>query len=142
MPAQIQFYTQDSVVAPGSPPTLGTSFATADVHVHDLSSLFTNPDAPFRAWIDSIHVRLTGIAGGATTCTIRACLDAAGDYTVMPDVTATIVPGVTTTDSGCIAVSVGIPMFGALLSTTSLYLFAKLDAGTATWQASCVTLHS
>jgi hypothetical protein len=125
--------------APGSPPSLGTAFATADVHVHDMTALQPNPAAPFRGWVESIHVRLENIAGGAAKCTIRLCLDANGDYTIMPDVEADIVPGITTTDSGCIAVSVGIPVFGALLNTTTLYLFAKLDAGTADWQASCIT---
>lgn len=139
MPAHTSFAISDSVQAPGSPPSLGTAFATADVHVHDMTALQPNPAAPFRGWVESIHVRLENIAGGAAKCTIRLCLDANGDYTVMPDVEATIAPGITTTDSGCIAVSVGIPVFGALLNTTTLYLFAKLDAGTADWQASCIT---
>jgi len=54
-------------------------------------------------------------------------------------VTADIAPGITTTDSGCVAISVGIPVFGALLDTTTLYLFAHLDAGTADFTNSCIT---
>jgi len=139
MPPHTSYAISDSVVVPDVPPVLGTAFATADVHAHDMTGFQPNPAAPFRGWVESIHVRLDNIAGGAATCTVRLCLDADGDYTVVPDVTADIAPGITTTDSGCVAISVGIPVFGALLDTTTLYLFAHLDAGTADFTNSCIT---
>lgn len=146
MATQVSYIIRDSVAVPSPTPVLGTSFATADVHQHQLTQFSLNPSAPFRTWIESIHVRLSNLAGGATTCTIRLCLDSAGDYTIVPDVTATIVTGLTTTTSGCIAVDVGIPAFGEIrtpdgtvvISTNSVYLFAKLDAGTADFVASCI----
>lgn len=138
MPAHTSFAISDSVQVPGTAPVLGTAFAAADVHAHDMTLLQPNPAAPFRGWVESIHIRLENVVS-ATKVTVRLCLDAAGDYTVVPDVECPLAPGITTTDSACAAVSVGIPVFGALLDTTTLYLFAKLDAGSADWQASCIT---
>ncbi len=37
MPTRITHFLHDSVQAPAVPPVLGTAFATADVHVHDLN---------------------------------------------------------------------------------------------------------
>ncbi len=138
--AKVGSFLHDSFVVPNSTPVLGTSFATADVHTHPMGTGLP----PFRSAgdyygiIEGIHVKLTSIAGGATTCTIRVCLDANGDTTIVPDTTATIATGITTATSGCIAVKVGLPVFQVLGGMT-LYLFAKLDAGTADMVASCIT---
>lgn len=139
MPPHTSYAISDSVVVPAVPPVLGLAFDAADVHAHDMTALQPNPSAPFRGWVESIHVRLTNVAGGAAKIYIRLCLDANGDYTVVPDVECPLAAGITTATSACAAVSVGIPVFGALLDTTTLYLFAKLDAGSADWQASCIT---
>lgn len=140
MPARIRTFFHDSLVVPSPVPVLGTTFDLADVHVHDLlvdAVQYLKP-GPFDNRIESIHVRLTNIAGGATKCTLRLCADAAGDYTLIPDVTATLVTGITTANSGCIAVEVGIPVF-QIFGGSTFYLFAKLDAGTANFAQSCIT---
>lgn len=143
MPTRITHFIHDSLVQPDVPPVLGTAFATADVHVHDLTSTlppFQRESANFRGLVESIHINVTNIAGGATAVTMRVCLDADGDLIVVPDTTATIATGITTATDGCVAYSVGIPVFQLLNNpgNGNLYLFAKLDAGTATFARSCI----
>ncbi len=142
MPTRITHYLHDSIVAPDSPPALGTSFATADVHAHDLGA-----DLPafqsarnYYGIVTGIHVRVTDIVTAASL-TIRLCADPEGDFTLVPDVTADLATGLTTTDSGCIAVSVGIPIFQVLggPGNSTVYLFAHVDAGSANFAQSCVT---
>jgi hypothetical protein len=118
--------------------SLGTAFSVADVHVHDL----TEGQAPIvtnsRNWygiLEGIFVKLTsGGAPTATTVTMRLCADAAGDEILIPDTTATLVAGVTTTTTQAAAFSVKLPLFQLLNSpgNGSLYLFLHVDnAGTA-----------
>lgn len=144
MPARIRHFLHDSVQAPAVPPVLGTAFATADVHVHDL----TAGEVPFlanRAFegvVAGIHVRLTNAgAPSATKVTIRLCADADGDYTLVPDTEADLVAGVTTTTSQCAAFSVKLPLFQILDTTGNLYLFAKVDDATSNpnFAQSCIT---
>lgn len=139
MPTRITHFLHDSVVAPGSPPTLGTAFDVADVHAHDLTANLPRfqAEAPFRGIVTALHVRLESISS-ATKVTVRICLDAAGDYTLVPDVEATLATGVTTATSGCAAFSVGIPMF-QIFGGGTVYVFAKVDAGSATFAQSCIT---
>jgi hypothetical protein len=140
MPSKITNFLHDSFVVPSVVPALGTAFATADVHVHDMAATLPSfqKAGDFSGIVEGIHVRLTTIAGGAKEVTIRVCLDAAGDISIVPDTTGEIATGLTTADSGCAAFKVGIPIFQVLTGTT-LYIFAKLDAGTADFTASCIT---
>jgi hypothetical protein len=133
----------DSLVAPGTAPVLGTSFSLADVHQHDLQAKDVEPiksNRNFRGFVQGIHVRLTNI-GAATKVTIRLCADAAGDYSLVPDVEATLAPGITTSTSACAAFKVDLPLFQILAGpgNGNLYLFAKVDAGTPDFVASCIT---
>ena len=139
MPTKVAGFFHDAVKAPTSPPTLGTSFDVADVHAHSMYEEVVPfvADRPFAGRIEAIHLRLTGISG-ASKVTCRLCLDADGDYTVVPDVEATIATGVTTATSGCVAIEVGIPV-SQILGGDSLYLFAKVDAGSATMAQSCIS---
>lgn len=139
MPAHIRSFFHDSVQAPASPPTLGTAFDVADVHEHDLlaGAVPFLAGGPFVGRIESIHLRLSSISG-ATKVSVRLCLDEAGDYTVVPDVAADIAPGVTTATTGCVAFKVGIPV-QQILGGGTLYLFAKVDSGSAVMAQSCIT---
>lgn len=144
MPTRIMNFLHDSVVTPDVPPILGTSFNVADIHVHDLQAMlveFQRQNRNFYGIVEGIHVRVDNIAGGAAKITLRLCLDPDGDFSVVPDVSADLAPGVTTTDSGCAAVSVQLPLFQILggPGNGNLYLFAKLDAGTADFTGSCIT---
>ena len=143
MPTRITHFLHDSVQAPDVPPVLGTAFDTDDVHVHDLNSGLAPLMAEkrnFRGIVNGIHVRLTNI-GAATKVTIRVCADAAGDYVLVPDTEATIVPGISTTTAACAAFKVDLPLFQILAGpgNGNLYLFAKVDAGTPNFAQSCVT---
>jgi hypothetical protein len=132
MPTRITNFLHDSLQT--GVQVLGTSFNTADVHVHDLTATlpdFQRTGRNFYGIVEGIHVRLTS-AGSPTKVTIRVCADADGDYTLVPDTEATLVAGVTTATSKCAAFSVGIPIFQILAGpgNGSLYLFAKVDDGT------------
>jgi hypothetical protein len=121
------------VIATGTE-TLGTAFNTTDVLTFDMTSVlaYQPSKATFHGYVQGIHVRVTGIAGGATKLTIRVCIDPAGDYTVVPDTEATIVTGVTTATTGCVAYKVQLPLAHILAQNVgNLYLFAKVDAGSA-----------
>ena len=140
---RISHFIHPSDQSPGVPPVLGTAFATADVHVHDLNAVLAPLMAEkrnFRGIVNGIHIRLSSI-GAATTVTVRLCSDAAGDHTLVPDVTATLVPGITTATTACAAFAVGIPLFQLLSSpgNGNLYLFAKVDGGTPSWDQSIIT---
>ena len=113
---------------------LGTAFNAADVHIHDL----TEGQAPIvtnkRNWygiLEGIFVKLTS-AGSPTTVTIRVCADAAGDEVLIPDTTATLVAGITTSTVKSAAFSVKLPLFQLLSSpgNGNLYVFAHVDDGT------------
>ena len=139
MPSKITNFLHDSVVTPAVVPSLGTAFATADVHVHDKALLLPNFQkvGSFSGIVEGIHIQLTNLAG-ATKVTMRVCLDADGDLTIIPDTEADLAVGITTATSACAAFKVGIPIF-QILSGTTLFLFAYVDAGTADMEASCIT---
>jgi hypothetical protein len=143
MPTRITHFLHDSVVAPAVPASLGTTFATADAHVHDLQAREVAPvrsNRNFRGIVTGIHVRVTNIVTAAKV-TIRLCADPNGDYTLVPDTEATLALGVTTANSGCVAYEVGIPLFQILggPGNGELFLFAKVDAGSAVFSTSCIT---
>jgi hypothetical protein len=144
MPTRITHFLHDNIVAPDVPPALGTAFAAADVHVHDLTAAlpdFQKNKANFRGIVEGIHIRVENIAGGAAKVTMRLCADADGDFVLVPDTEADIAVGLTTADSGCVAFKVGLPIFQVLggPGNGELFLFAKLDAGTADYAQSCIT---
>jgi len=143
MPTRITNFLHDSLVAPAVPPVLGTAFSTADVHAHDLQALlqpFQRESRNFRGIVEGLHVRLTNI-GTATKLTIRICADPNGDFTLVPDTEATLVPGVTTATSACAAFKVQLPLFQILSGpgNGTLYVFAKVDADTPNFAQSCLT---
>lgn len=118
---------------------LGAAFDLADVHDHDLSKGLP-PYQQEREWygiLDYLHLQLTG-AAASTKITIRISRDAAGDDVVVPDTEADLVAGVTTAATKCAAFSIGVPI-SQLGTASSLYVFAKVDAGTPTWAASDIT---
>jgi hypothetical protein len=140
MPARIKSFFHDNlVVSGGSPPALGTSFNTADVHVHDLlaGAVPFKVNGPFAARVEALHIRVTDIVT-ATKLTVKLSLDPNGDITLVPATEAALDPGITTADSGCVAIKVGIPVF-QILGGSTVYLFAHVDAGSANLAQSCVT---
>lgn len=130
---------------------VGTTFDVTKFHLHDLIPDQTFPNsAPnrfpgttrktlFANRIESLHVRVTSIAGGAAKLTCRLTADAAGDFELMPDTEATLSLGITTPTSGCVGYSIGIPFFGIVNRDSKFFLFVKTDAGTVTLAQSCLT---
>ena len=123
--------------------TLGTAYNVTDVLVFDMNAAlaYQPSKANFHGFVEGIHIRLTTMAGGPTKLSMKLCLDADGDYTVVPSTEATIDPGITTPTTGCVAFSVRLPIFQILSApgNGNLYLFAKLDAGTAVFSQACIT---
>lgn len=141
MPSKITNFLHDSFFTADAPaPVLGTAFATADVHAHDMALTLPNFQkvGNFSGIVEGIHVRLENVAGGATTITIKVCLDSGLDTAIIPETTADLTFGTTTATDACAAFKVGIPIFQVLTGTT-LYLAAHLDAGTADFTNSCIT---
>ncbi len=141
MPTRITNFIHDSVEAPDTAPSLGTAFATADVHVHDMTGELPafKGAGLYHGMVDAIFVKLTS-ASTPTKVTIRLCLDANGDEVVVPDTEADLVAGITTAATKCAVFSVGIPIVQLFDSTKrNLYLFAKVDSGTADFDQSVIT---
>lgn len=116
-----------------------TTYATIRVHQHDLyADLAGKEGKTFQDRIESIIVRLENVTA-ATTVTVRLCMDANGDFTIVPDTVANLSPGITTANSACAAIYYGSPIKNVVGNNDTLYLFVKVDAGTATLDASCVT---
>jgi len=143
VPTRITHFLHDSLVVPDVPPALGTAFDVNDVHAHDLQAGMApliREKRTFSGVVNGIHVRLTNVVT-ATKVTLRLCADANGDFTLVPDTEAFLVPGVTTANAGCAAFAVNLPLFQVLGPTGNgtLYLFAKVDAGSADFAQSCIT---
>jgi hypothetical protein len=139
MPARIKSFFHDHIEAPSPAPALGTAFSAADVHVHDLAAGAVPflANGPFQGRVCAIHVRLTSVVT-ATKVTIKLSLDADGDLTLVPATEIPLDPGITTATSACAALRVDIPVF-QILGGSTVYLFAKVDAGSADFAQSCIT---
>jgi hypothetical protein len=140
IPSKITNFLHDSFVTAAPAPVLGTAFSTSDVHLHNMAATLPpfQKAGNFSGIVEGIHVRVTNIAGGGANITIKVCLDATGDVAIVPETTAPLTLGTTTATDGCAAFAVRIPIFQILTGTT-LYLFAHLDAGTADYSNSCIT---
>jgi len=141
MATRITNFLHDSKVTGAQ--VLGTVFALADVHAHDLQADlpdFQKNKRNYRGIIEGIHIRLTS-ATGASKVTIRLCADAAGDDVLVPDTEATLVSGITTAATKSAAYSVGLPIFQLLdyPGNGALYLFAKVYTTTATMAETVIT---
>ena len=113
---------------------VGTSYVLAKKHTFDLKVATSAGTAnPFRAFMRSMFFRCTSIVGGAAKVTIRLCLDAAGDFTILGDTEVTLDLGITTatTGSGQILFD-DYPFWEYINNTDTIYAFYKVDAGTAT----------
>ena len=134
MPTRITRFLHSSTIAPDSVPVLGTSFSAADVHAHDMTRFlpdFQRQGANYRGIVEGIHIELAS-ASSPTAVTIRLCSDAAGNVTLVPDVTATLVAGIGAAATKCAAFSVKLPIFQADggPGNGTLYLFAHVDNAT------------
>ena len=139
MPTRITHFLHHNDVV-GSQ-AVGTSFALACVHVHDLNAELPTFQKNKRNWfgiLSGIQVYLTSLGGGASTVTVRLCEDAAGDVIIVPDTTATLATGLTTATTGNAMFRVDLPLRQDLggPGTGELYLFVHVDAGSAVFTGS------
>jgi len=140
MPARLRTFFHDHIAAPDPMPSLSNAFALSDVHEHNLleGAVDYLANGPFQARVESFHVRIENITGVPTEITVKLCADADGDFALVPATTAPLDPGLTTNDSACAAIKVGIPVF-QIFGGGTFYLFAHLDAGNADYAQSCIT---
>lgn len=139
MPNKTVGFFHQSVQTPSPAPVLGTTFNTADVHVHDLLSgavPFVS-SGPVRGRLEALHIHLHNIAGGAANVDVKVCLDANGNNAFVPTTRCPIDAAITTAGHGNIALKVGIPLVA--ITSSTYYVFAKLDAGTADYVTSILT---
>lgn len=116
---------------------IGTSYDKAKNHLHNLNA--GHPERVsgqrFRGRLGTVFLQVTSIVS-ATKLTLKVTRDSNGDQAVVPSVTATIDPGITTANSGCIVVDIDVP-FSDPGNTDSMYLMLKTDAGSVTLSQSC-----
>jgi hypothetical protein len=110
-----------------------TTYATA--RRHTLTGLGGKSSVVQRAYfLRTLYVKVDDIAGGATSLSVKLTRDLAGDEAVVGEVTATITTGVTTATDGAITVAIDFAYSYNDISdvtTDTLYLFWKVNAGTA-----------
>lgn len=134
MPAHIVHMKHYSPVA--GTQVVGTTFALLAVHAHDLTAGLVKPrreSTNFFGIVDSIQVLLDTLAGGAAKVTIRLCEDAAGDVCLVPDTEADLAIGLSTATVGSAVFKAQTIMRQDLVGpgNGTLYLFVKVDAGSA-----------
>jgi hypothetical protein len=114
--------------------SLTNAFVAAEVHAHSMNASHPSRVAglTFRGKLSSLIAQVSSIAGGAATLTLRITQDAAGDISVIPDVTATIATGVATATDGSVAFSFPDLAWKDPDGKDLLYVWLKTDAGTAT----------
>lgn len=94
-------------------------------------------EMPLKTLIQSsCLIQLDTIAGGATKTTVRITADPAGDVCLVPDTEADISAGIATATSGTTVYKTDIVVPSA---TTTIYVWIKLDAGTANWNGVTIT---
>jgi len=102
---------------------------------HALTGLGGKSSVVQRAYfLRTLYVQVDDIAGGAAKMSVKLTRDLAGDECVVGEVTATITTGVTTATSGAITIAIDFVYSHNDVSNVTndtLYLFWKVDAGTA-----------
>jgi len=120
---------------------LTTAFGTARVHNLTLAlPAFQQASKQWVGILDTINLHVHAIAG-CTKLTVRVTSDAAGNESIIPDTEATIAIGIGTATTGSVAFSAGVGMtnLNPTQTDTTVYVWAKTDAGTANLKESTLT---
>jgi len=138
MPAKIASFFHESLVT-GSAVALGTVYNTADVHAHNLLSgaVPYKVNGPYSGRVTGLHIHLHNVVT-ATNIDLKICVDAGGDTALVPNTRCPLDFGITTANQASAALKIDLPLFH-VVSGGTFYVFAKLDAGTATWVQSLLT---
>jgi hypothetical protein len=138
MPTRVTHYLHDAMKVEDV--AVSNAYAPATNHAVNMLEDVVALVSPFRGRVESMHIRITGLAGLSATPKVFATLslDAAGDYQVGPSTEAALSLGHTTATAGCAAIELGIPV-NQILGGSILYIHLRLDQGTGTWSQSCIT---
>jgi len=117
---------------------IAATTAYAAARSHDITNLGTAGGGIVNRlyYLRTLYVKLDTLAGlsATPTLTVRLTRDAAGNDTVVGDVTASISLGVTTATEGAVTVAIDFVYshnsVGGALPDNNLFLFWKLDQGT------------
>jgi hypothetical protein len=117
---------------------IAATTAYAAARSHDITNLGTAGGGIVNRayYLRTLYVKLDSITGPSATptLTVRLTRDAAGNDTVVGDVTASISLGVTTSGEGAVTIAIDFVYSHNSISgviDNSLHLFWKLDQGTA-----------
>lgn len=116
--------------------SVGTSYAAAKVLAVNVLL-----QGQKHAHISGVDARLSSISTAAEL-TMRVSADAAGDDPIVPDTTATIAPGITTATVGLASIATEREFNLARLTSDTVYVHFKTDAGTVTVDSVDVILRS
>jgi uncharacterized protein YuzB (UPF0349 family) len=94
-----------------------------------------------RLYMSGVHIQLNNLGGGAATVTFNLSADPAGDVIIVPDTACTITTGITTATLGLGSALVDVDYVLGEMGCTdnTLYLHAKINAGTANMTLSAIT---
>lgn len=106
--------------ATGSVSLTGTSYAAAK---------YMSVSVPPNSTASLIKVKGTIAAGAPTKLSIQVASDATGDDIIIPSTEATLATGITTATTVVAVYEVEANLFG----NRTIYIHAKIDAGTVTW---------
>lgn len=120
---------------------LTSAFGTA--RAHNLTVNLPPPQADAKTWtgfLETANVHVHDIVG-ATQLVVRVTSDAAGNESIIPDVTATIAVGIGAATTGSVAVSAGVGLTNRnpTQADTIVYVWVRTTAGTANLKESTIT---
>lgn len=120
---------------------LTTAFGTA--RTHNLTANLPPPQADAKTWVgilETLNIHVHAIAGGCTQLIVRVTSDAAGNESILPDVTATIATGIGTATTGSVAVSAGVGLTNRnpTQTDTIVYVWVRTNAGTCDLKESTI----
>lgn len=121
---------------------LTTSFGSS--RTHNLTQNLPAPQADARTWVgflETLNIHVHAIAGGCTQLIVRVTSDAAGNESILPDVTATIATGIGTATTGSVAISAGVGLTNRnpTQADTIVYVWVRTNAGTCDLKESTIT---
>jgi len=116
-----------------------TAYSASPVRYHDITNLGTAGGGILNRayYLRTLYIKLDTLSAAPipTTLTVRLTRDAAGNDTVVGDTTASISYGVTTATEGAVTIAIDFVYshnsVGGALPDNNLFLFWKLDQGTA-----------
>jgi hypothetical protein len=117
-----------------------TAYSTTPVQYHDITNLGTAGGGILNRsyYLRTLYIKLDTLAvapNTPTTLTVRLTRDIAGNDTVVGDTTASISYGITTATEGAVTIAIDFVYshnsVGGALPDNNLYLFWKVDKGTA-----------